>query len=217
MHKSTFFFSDELDPVAEKERLTYHDADEVSVVAWTLSGDEDFQALAEVIARADASLQRKRAEEIAKRYVPYRGVHRDWIIDLFLYGASKPRTGVTERLRPALLQTILADRDRRAVWADAELDELDARRARNRSATLAQGAQRLARCGAGRCIELNCPTRLANDKLQSRPRGMYCDAHEKALLQHVKSMQMDQIRQALDAATGRHKKSRAARRRNTAS
>ena len=196
-----------MDPLTEKERLSFHDDDEASVVPWVFGADEHFQRSVKELAKFAEGSRRKEARAIARRYVPYEGPHFDLIVDLLVYASC-------ESLDPSgpVLQTLLVNRKRRAVWSEADIDELDPQRVRERWTTLEQGAQRLARRGSGKCIELECSTPLRADKLRQRPRALYCDVHERDTHESLKSSQVDQIRQALDAATGQRRRARAARR-----
>lgn len=188
------------EPLTEKERLSYHDDDEASIVPWVLGADECFLERADSLATLPPDERVRRAEEIAKSYAPYKGPHQHLIVALLLLAAETPA---------ALRQTQLANHSRRAIWAESDLEDLDGRRKRERWRTLEDGARRLARFAAGRCIELSCRTKLAADQFVGRARPTHCDAHRRGLA--VKS-HVNEIRQALDAATDQRRRRRALRR-----
>jgi hypothetical protein len=105
---------------------------------------------------------------------------------------------------------MLDRRFRSAVWADDNRPtERRRRRIRgDRRERLEAGARRIARLGAGECIE--CGKQLA-DRFEYRgasrkpARRLYCDDHA-ALLPHSERMHQQEMRDALEAATGQHRR-----------
>jgi hypothetical protein len=193
------------DGLTEKERLSDHDDHEASVIRWVLAEDEGFQANARKVAAAEPSERCALAQQLAKRYVPYKGHHQQLIVDLLLLLAEAPWDAV----HPAARATFI--HQNRPVWGEAPLDELDGRRVRDRSTTLEQGARRLARRGAGKCIHLTCDTDLAQDQFRGRARPTHCSAHLE-LPRRIRESHRSEIREALDAGTGQRRHRRAARR-----
>jgi hypothetical protein len=86
-----------------------------------------------------------------------------------------------------------------AVWELDELDELDARRRRNRMPTLKQGALLIARRVAGRCFD--CNTRLRRSTRRSRTD--YCQRHN--VPEALQRSREYAIRETLDAASGQRR------------
>jgi hypothetical protein len=192
--------------LTEKERLSDHDDAEASIVAWVLGADEHFLKEARGLIPVDPSERDLEAERVAKAYVPNRGLHRSLIANLLIRAADLPGDA-----SPALVQTFLVKDFARAVWVDDALDELDPRRRRERWTTLELGAERLARRGAGKCIQIGCRTTLAKDQFSGRSRPTYCGVHQ-ALKSWERDSHQNEIRQALDAATGQRRRRRARRR-----
>jgi hypothetical protein len=191
------------EPLTEKERLSHHDDDEASILPWVLAGDQCFNDRADTLAAHPLRERIAEAERLAKNYAPYRGPHQRFIAELFVLAAETPAP---------LRQTRLANYVRRPIWAADELDDLDGRRKRERWQTLEDGARRVARLGAGVCIALDCPTKLATDKFGGRARPTHCSVHE-GWRAGVRECHRNEIREALDAATGQRRRRRAARRR----
>jgi hypothetical protein len=193
------------EPLTEKERLSYHDDDEASIVPWVLGGDDYFLQSADMLAALPAEERTREAEKIAKHYAPYngsyKGQHHRFIVTLLLLAAETPA---------ALRQTQLTNYVRRPVWAESDLDELDGRRKRERWPTLKRGARRLALLGASKCIE--CGEGLAASRRRARPRVTHCAYCERRYSSKVRDSHLSEIREALDAATGQHRRRRAARR-----
>ncbi len=191
------------EPLTTKERLSYHDDDEASIVPTVLSADPFFQESAETLASRPPDRRTAEAERIAKKYAAYKGPHQRLVVDLLLLAAEAP---------PRFRTTCLPNSVRRAVWADTPPDGHDGRRVRERWRTLEDGAKRLARFGAGICIHLECRTPLASDQLGVRGRSWHCSAHQGELSAGVRNSQRNEIREALDASTGQRRARRAARR-----
>jgi hypothetical protein len=189
--------------MTKKERLSHFDDLEASIVRWRLGTDEEFLLKARRIAILEPLERRAEAEREAVSYVSYQGPHRRLVVDLLLLCADEPWNA----WHPATRVTFLSSG--RAVWVDAELDELDARRVRERWTTLKEGAQRLAWFGAGRCI--SCGVRLAADRFRGRAHPTHCSAHER-LSGAIRESHKGEIREALDAATGQRRRRRASRR-----
>ena len=106
------------------------------------------QAPARVLEPRRGLRRLKRAQLEAKSYTPYRGAHRDLIVQLLL-DAAEERWGTD----PPGRRYFFANWGRRAVWAEPEaLGELDPCRVRTRWPMLVEGAQCLARFGAFSCI-----------------------------------------------------------------
>jgi hypothetical protein len=193
------------DDLTEKERLSDHDDREASIIRWVLAEDEAFQANAGKVAAAEPSERHVLAQQLARRYVPYKGHHQQLIIDLLFLLAEAPWDAV----HPAARVTFV--HQNRPVWGEAPLDDLDGRRVRERSRTLEQGARRLARRGAGKCIHLTCETPLAQDQFRGRAMPTHCSAH-LGLPRRIRESDLSEIREALDAGTGQRRRRRAARR-----
>jgi hypothetical protein len=193
----------EAPPLTEKERLSYHDDDEASIVPWILGADDCFLERADTLAALPPEERAEEAGGIAKNYAPYKGPHRRLIVALLLLAAETPS---------ALRRTRLANYSRRAVWAESGLCDLDGRRKRERWRALEDGARRLARFGAGRCIHLGCPTSLASDQFVGRTRPTHCGAHAGGLSSGIRESHRNEIREAFDAATGQRRQRRARRR-----
>jgi hypothetical protein len=133
MHKRVVDF------LSKKERLTYFDQAEASIVPLTLSEDPDFQSKSRQIAGKPPHERRAAAELAAKNYVHNKSAAQELIVDLLLLMAEKPwrAKGIPRRV-------FFANLTGTAVWVDAPLDELDGRRARERWAMLEEGARALA-------------------------------------------------------------------------
>jgi hypothetical protein len=190
------------DQLTAKERLSWHDDAEASIVPMELADDETFKLKARAVAAAEPSQRAVVAEGEAKSYAPYSGPHRELIVRLLLLVAEEPWNA----WHPGTRTTFLSRH--RAVWCDAPLDELDGRRVRERWATLKEGAQRLAWFGAARCI--GCGAVLACDRFRGRARPTHCSSceHHKP---GIRESHRNAIREALDAATGQRRRRRASR------
>ena len=153
----------------------------------------------------------KRAQLEAKSYTPYRGAHRDLIVQLLLDAAEE-----RWRTDPPGRRYFFANWGRRAVWAEPEaLGELDPCRVRTRWPMLVEGAQFLARFGAFSCIACGMAFRESGryERGVGRrfSRRYHCDAC-KDRFGTLAASQIGAIRKALDAATGQRRAWRAARR-----
>jgi hypothetical protein len=204
MHKRQDYGGDDL---SEKERLTYFDQEEASVVPVVLAEDPDFQTKSRQIAGMAPCDRRPAAEREAKNYVPNKSAGQKLIVDLLLLMAKEPW-----EQRGWIRRDFFANLTRKAVWADAPLDKLDGRRARERWVMLEEGARALARRGAGKCI--HCGTALGSDRYErgasgARSRRTHCG---RCCPQSIVDSELDALRKALDAATGRRRRYRAARR-----
>jgi hypothetical protein len=195
------------DPLSKKERLTYFDQAEASIVPLTLSEDPDFQSKSRQIAGKPQPERRAAAELAAKDYVPNKSAGQELIVDLLLLMAEEPwrAKGIPPRV-------FFANLTGTAVWVDAPLDELDGRRARERWAMLEEGARGLAYFGAGKCMY--CGTPFASDRhgrgaSGQRSRRTHCG---RCCPASIVASELDAKRKALDAATGRRRRYRAARR-----
>ena len=124
---------------------------------------------------------------------------------------------------PRTVRADLANHHRRDyIWAEADQDELEARRVRTRWPRLEEGAVRVARLGARKCIE--CGQRLASDApghkkaktrekaLGGRGRRLHCSACLERFSPAVRNTHEESMRAVLDAATGQRRARRAARR-----
>jgi len=202
-----------------KERAHNHDVSEASVLPRTLSYDETFRGYARELAVASADDRQRRAEALAKRYVPYRGRNggREAIFRLLLAAAEPPEGWWSDAERiPASVVRLLLDREQAralgmaGVWVDAPLEERDAARRRDRVAVLEEGAQLVARRGARRCFE--CGAKLRKSKRRSRTD--YCSLHDgQAVSEARRRSRENAIREALYAASG-HRQVRRARARS---
>jgi hypothetical protein len=199
------------DSLSKKEHLSYFDQTEAAIVPLALAEDPDFQSKGRQIADKPPRERRAAAELLATDYAPYKSAAQDaaheFIVGLLLIMAEQPwRTKGIPR------HDFFANVTLTAVWVDSPLDELDGRRARERWGMLQEGAQALARFGAGKCI--HCGTKFARDRYargssgrRSRPThcGRCCPAS-------IVASELDAKRKALDAATGWRRRYRAARR-----
>lgn len=208
------------DGVSVKERSHDHDVFEASVLSHTLSYDETFSGYARELANVAPVYDRqRRAEDLAKRYVPYQGRNggREAIVRLLLAAAEPPEKwwSDAERIPAGVVRLLLDQKQARtlgmsAVWVDAPLEERDATRRRNRVAVLEEGAQLVARRGARRCFE--CCAKLRNSKRRSRTD--YCSLHDgPAVSAARRDSRENAIREALYAASG-HRRVRRARARS---
>ena len=177
------------DELTKKAHVSFHDQDEAAVVASVLADDAHFQEKARLVAAAKVSESASVAEREAKSYAPNRGAHRDLIVRLLLTQADEPwqpRGGLGRDYLPNLF--------RPAVWVDAPLEEGDARRCRERWATLWTGARRLAQFGARQCIR--CGTRLGADRFRHRSRPTHCSSCEIRVSANIRKSHRSEIREA---------------------
>jgi hypothetical protein len=201
-----------VDSLSKKERLTYFDQAEASIVPLTLSEDPDFQSKSQQIAGKPFLERREAAELAAKEYVPNKSKSgaRELMTDLLLLMVEEPwrAKGIPRRL-------FFVNLTRTAVWVDAPLDELDGRRARERWAMLEEGALGLAYFGARKCMHCGEAfnkrdryiRRGASEKRSRRTHCGRCRCPESMI-----RSELDAKRKALEAWTGWHRRSRAARR-----
>jgi hypothetical protein len=197
------------DTFTEKERLTYFDQAEAAIVPLALEEDPDFQFKGRELAGRPPRERRAAAQLLAKDYAPNKSKSgaQELIVDLLLLMAEEPwrEKGIPRRVFFANLTST-------AVWADAPLDELDGRRARERRAMLNEGAQALVYGGAGKCM--HCGTPLASDRYGrgasgQRSRRTHCG---RCCPASIVASGLNAKRKALDAATGLRRRYRAARR-----
>jgi hypothetical protein len=204
-------------PVSQRERLHVFDDDEAGILGRVLADDLVFQEKCALVEESPVQGRRAIAEREASAYTPYRGAHRDLIIELLLAAAERwneypePFAGPTRRFR-------LQNLKRRGIWLEDERPcEESAQRRRERWPRLEEGAQRLARFGAGRCI--GCDRELAGDRYErgasSRAgRRWHCSPQcPDAPTADIRASHRESMRDALDAATGQRRTRRAARRR----
>ena len=197
--------------LTRKERLTHFDDDEVALVVTVLAGDACFQEKARTISAAEPDDRQACAEREAKSYTPKRGPHRDLIVQLLLDAADEPW-----RRKEIPSDMFFANRYRRAVWADAPLDELDPRRARARWVMLKEGAHGVARLGAFKCIYCGRPLgpdRYDRGASRRRSRRTHCgQCWEDPRIRRGIPSELDAMRKALEAASGQRRRQRARRR-----
>jgi hypothetical protein len=125
---------------SQKERLAYFDEDEATVVRLVLAEDPDFQATARRIAARPAGERMAAAEREAESYAPYKSAGRRVIAELLLYMAEEPW-----RSRASTAWLFFANLHRKAVWVeDPGVNDVGARRVRERWQSLQEGAQSLA-------------------------------------------------------------------------
>jgi hypothetical protein len=198
------------DSLSEKERLANFDEDEATVVRLTLAEDSDFQAKGQRIALTPAG--ERLAEREAASYAPYRTAGRRVIAELLLHMAEEPW-----RSRGSRAWLFFANLDRKAIWVDdPSLDDLAARRVRERWESLRVGAQSLAYFGAGRCI--GCGSDLGARQYRRgawgrRTRRKHCEAcldsdPRKSLCARREA----DMRKAVDVLTGARQRHRTSRR-----
>jgi hypothetical protein len=196
------------DSLSKKERLTYFDEAEASIVPLKLSEDPDFQSKSRQIAGKPPLECRAAAELAAKDYVPNKSAAQELIVDLLLLMAEEPW-----RAKGIPARVFFANLTGTAVWVDAPLDELDGRRARERWAMLEEGARGLAYFGARKCM--HCGEAFGKDLYDrgasgKRSRRTHCGRCPCPA--SIITSELDAKRKALDAWTGRRRRHRAARR-----
>jgi hypothetical protein len=205
MHKG------DADSLSKKEHLTYFDQAEAAIVPLALSEDPDFQAKGRQIASELPRDRRAAAELLAKGYVPNKSAAQELVVELLLLMAEEPWR--SKRMpRRHQRRYFFENLTQAGVWVDAPLEELDARRARDRRAMLEEGAQALAYFGAGKCM--HCGSPLARDRhdrgfSERRSRRTHCGRCCNA---SIVASELDARRKALAAATGQRRRHRAARR-----
>jgi hypothetical protein len=202
--------------VSPREQRHHNDDDDAAILGRVLASDEVFHRKCELVAES-AILQRwSTAEREACAYTPYRGAHRDLIVELLLAGA-KAWDDYPGRFAAPVMRFRVQNLKRRSIWLDDETERDDEpRRWRDRKRRLEDGALRVARHGAGRCI--GCDERLAGDRYERGPRGrrvrrFHCSARcPEARTAGIQASQLESMRDAFDAATGQRRARRAARR-----
>jgi hypothetical protein len=190
----------------------FFDQDEAAIVAVRLAGDPDFQAKAQVVASETSAKRRKDAAvRESKSYAPYQSAGRNFIVDLLLLMAAGPR------FKGQPLVDFVANELRPAVWCEsAALGDLDPQRVRPRWSTLSRGADFVARFGAFNCLECEQPfaqaDRYEHGSSHRRSRRVHCDACKTRLKPAASASQVDEMKRALEAATGQRREQRATRR-----
>jgi hypothetical protein len=206
-----------------KARSYLHDGEEASVLAGVLAHDEAFRdQAARLRAVADLHKRQRQADKIAARYVPYRGRNggRDAVVRLLLAAAGPVPSWWSDPHRlPAAVVELMLNKAQvlsvglAAVWPKAARDDLDARRRRNRRATLEEGARLVALRGARRCFQCGARLRSADRRLRTD----YCAPHdyggENAVAERRRRSRELAIRDVLDAASG-HRRTRRAQKRH---
>ena len=203
-----------LEPLTSKERLADFDDAEAAVLARVLVDDPTFQRKAACVADAAEDDRRAVAQREAGDYCRYRSPGRDLIASYLLLAAEAPwrrfTDGCCETSEAAARRDCFANLSRRAVWAEAPLEETDPMRARRRETTLEEGAKRIARLGAGQCV--SCGTTLSEQYVRigvsrRRTRRERCD-----LCEGTRDLYREAIREAFEAATRQRQGRRAGRR-----
>ena len=212
--RNGLYLLDDDAPISRREQLHHLDDDEAAVLGRTLASDEVFQRKCEVVAESPIEQRLRTAEREAEAYAPYRDAHRDLIVELLLTGAVDD---YPERFAGPVSRFRVENRKRRSIWPDDERERDDEpRRWRDRMHRLEQGALRVARLGAGRCI--GCGRQLAGDRFERgsdrRARRWYCSPTTcpKARTERIQNSQRESMRDAFDAATGQRRARRTARR-----
>jgi hypothetical protein len=200
--------------LSPREERHHYDDDEAAILPRFLASDEVFQQKCGLVAESPIAQARSTAEQEASAYTPYRGAHRDLIVELLLAGAE-PWDHYPERFTAPLRRYRIENAKRRSLWLDDELErDDDPRRRRDRTRRLEKGALRVAHYGAGRCI--GCGERLAGDRYEwqttRRARRLHCSPCGNALPEDIRARQLESMRDAFDAATGQRRVRRAARR-----
>ena len=161
-----------------------------------------FRAKVDCLAAIEDTAERANAaEQKAKSYTAKNGPQRRAVVSILLLAAEHP---------PSWRSTIVANAHRTAVWADDQRkSELRRQRVRGRGEALLDGARRVARYGAGECIE--CGTSLSDLKEEGvsllrrrQSRRLYCSQHE-ADAKLWAGVHKQRMRSALEAATGQHR------------
>jgi hypothetical protein len=204
------------EPLSRRERLHHFDDDEAAILGRVLASDEAFQLKCELVAKSPMERRRKTAEREAGAYAPYRGAHRDLIVELLLAGAE-PWDDYPKRFAGPLRRFRVENLKRRGIWLEDERErDDDPRRRRDRSRRLEEGALRVAHHGAGRCV--GCGRQLAGDRYERggsarRGRRWHCSSDcPKARTVGIRKSQRESMGDAFDAATGQRRVHRAARR-----
>jgi hypothetical protein len=200
------------DELSQKERLTYFDEDEATVVRLVLAEDSDFKAKGQRTASKPTDERLAAAEREAASYAPYRTTSRRVIAELLLFMAEQPWCS-----RGSTAWLFFANLDRTAVWVeDPDLDDSSGRRVRERWESLRDGAQALAWFGADRCV--GCGSDLGVRRYRRgawgrRTRRRHCEAcHDRDPLGSLCARRETDMRKALDLLTGARQRHRASRR-----
>lgn len=199
---------------SQKERLAYFDEDEATVVRLVLAEDPDFQATARRIAARPAGERMAAAEREAESYAPYKSAGRRVIAELLLYMAEEPW-----RSRASTAWLFFANLHRKAVWVeDPGVNDVGARRVRERWQSLQEGAQSLAYFGAGRCVGCGFDFgvhRYERGPWVRRSRRKHCDTCRRDDPRRSLCPRREaNMRQAFDVLTGARQRHRASRRGN---
>jgi hypothetical protein len=202
--------------LSPREERHHYDDDEAAILPRVLASNEAFQRKCGLVAASPIDQRRSTAEREARAYTPYRGAHRDLIVELLLAGAE-PWDDYPERFVGPLRRFRLENLKRRGIWPDDERErDEDPRRRRDRSHRLEEGALRVANHGAGGCI--GCGRQLAGDRYERgdstrRGRRWHCSSEcPKAQTEGIRKSQRESMGDAFDAATGQRRAHRAARR-----
>jgi hypothetical protein len=198
---------------SRKARLAYFDQDEATVVRVVLGENPDFRAKARRVAEFPPAQRQAAAEREAASYAPYKAAKWRVIAELLLLMAEE----LSRSRDPNAALFSFANFHRTAVWEDDEsLDDLGARRVRERWESLHEGARSLAWFGAGRCIGCGADfgteryERGAWDRRSRRKQCERCrDSDPRGGLRRSREANM---RQAFDVLTGARQRSRASRR-----
>jgi hypothetical protein len=209
------------EPESKHEQVHYFDEAEARMLGVVLADDAHFQAKAALVAASPIlSDRRAKAHEEARDYAPYEGPHRATVARLLTLAAEVDAEAEARGWVPwieAVRRDALAKSSARAVWAETEPEDEDARRRRDRWKRLQEGAERLARFGAAKCIEceeqLDPPYDLRGGSRPRSARRTHCLSCEQRLSPAVRSSHRESIRDALNSASGQHRTRRAARRR----
>lgn len=214
--RNGLYLLDDDAPISRREQRHHYDDNEAAILPRALARDEVFQQKCGLVAESPIAQARSRAEHEAFAYTPYRGGHRDLIVDLLLAGAE-PWDHYPERFAAPLRRYRVENAKRRSLWMDDESErDDDPRRRRERLSRLEEGAARVAHHGAGECI--GCGRKLEPDLYERGAsakwsRRWHCSPEcPKACTEGIRASQRESMRDAFDAATGQHRARRAARR-----
>ena len=198
------------DELSKKERAHYRDELEAGVLGDVLASDAHFQEQVATLFDLLPPERLARAWEQARAYAPYDGPRRNRIRRHLLAACASwedsktmPSSTAAERCR-----TVLLNLEARAVWAEAPLEDTDARRVRYRQDRLREGALYVALFGAYRCI--NCGALLAQDSRSGRSHPTHCSPC--SAVPWEAGRQREAMWDALDAGTDRRRVRRAKRR-----
>jgi hypothetical protein len=183
------------------KREVAHEVDETeaAILGAVLLEHDGFIAKVEFLsAISDPGERAEAARAEARGYVLKAGPYLDVVAELLLLAAGVP---------PLWRRTQIANRGRSAFWAeDDRPSERRRQRIRDRTQMLVEGATRIARRGAGECIECGDPLGgLYWRGTGRKSRRNYCTRHE-GLERLWGPIHAQSMRETFEAATGQHRR-----------